>query len=99
MNIEISYLHGTSTAAGKVRRPAAQSKPRELRPRARAACFVPVMATNMSAGILPSALLYAFPVHGKGGFGGQHQDFGGSVHGKGGFDGQSVNQSGFPAVQ
>ena len=34
------------------------------------------------------ALLYAFPVHEKGRFGGQSQDFGGSVHEKGGFGGQ-----------
>ena len=32
--------------AGEIRQPAPQSKLRELRPRARATCFVPVMAIN-----------------------------------------------------
>ena len=34
------------TGAGEIRQPAPQSKLRELRPRARATCFVPVMAIN-----------------------------------------------------
>ena len=38
----ITYLHESSTAAGNGQ-PAAQSKLRELRQRARSACFVPAM--------------------------------------------------------
>ena len=46
----ITYLHESSTAAGKVRRPAAQSKLRELRQRARATCFVP-LSTSRKKGL------------------------------------------------
>ena len=46
------------TAAGKVRRPAAQSKPRELRPRARAACFEELAGVFASSGALHYAKIF-----------------------------------------
>ena len=39
-------LHSAGHRSWRIRQPAPQSKPRELRQRARATCFVPVMAIN-----------------------------------------------------